>query len=257
MSLKQLFDNIQIELVKRKYYNANKVDSLLGELRAAALAAEAENLRLSGELSALQAKKDEIGEAVMSARLLHNEIVQKANLRAEEITAEAQARAEAMAEEARRAADAIIAEAQAKAEETLRLSQQQLQETEAMRDELVRSRQARQEYAVGKVENAFSMLRRQHQQAIEQLNLHWQDFLCGLLDEDLLPPDETEAAAQSPAAECESEAVIAEAAVTPCEAAAAPCEPAVADQPCCGDAPADLGDKVNAIARELSELEQQ
>ena len=249
MSLKQLFDNIQIELVKRKYYNANKVDSLLGELRAAALAAEAENLRLSGELSALQAKKDEIGEAVMSARLLHNEIVQKANLRAEEITAEAQAKAEAMAEEARRAADAIIAEAQAKAEETLRLSQQQLQETEAMRDELVRSRQARQEYAVGKVENAFSMLRRQHQQAIEQLNLHWQDFLCGLLDEDLLPPDEADTAL-SPAAECENEAA-------PDEAAAASCEPAVADQPCCGDAPADLGDKVNAIARELSELEQQ
>ena len=91
----EFFDKIQIELVKRKYYNANKVDALLAEIRALAVPMAEENLQLSRQLSALNAQKAEIGEAVMSAQLLYSDILQKARLRAEERCAQAGEQAQA------------------------------------------------------------------------------------------------------------------------------------------------------------------
>ncbi|MBP3539538.1 MAG: hypothetical protein J6J62_06810 [Oscillospiraceae bacterium] len=137
---KEYFDAINIDVVKKKYYNANKVNAVFADIRSQAEALQAENLRLREELAELNSKRDSIGAAVLSAQQIYREIVDKANVRAAEIVAEAE------------------------------------QEREELRRESLRQ----QEYAVLRVENCFSSLREQYQSAIDALNTEWQDFLCGL-----------------------------------------------------------------------------
>ncbi len=141
---KEYFDAINIDVVKKKYYNANKVNAVLADIRSQAETMQAENLRLRAELDELNSKRDSIGAAVLSAQQIYREIVDKANVRAAEIVAAAE------------------------------------QEREELRSESLRQ----QEYAVLRVENCFSSLREQYQSAIEALNTEWQDFLCGLYPPD-------------------------------------------------------------------------
>lgn len=137
---REYFDAINIELVKKKYYNANKVNAVLEDIRAQATALEEENERLRAQLRILNGQKEEIGEAVLSAQQIYRDIVSRANDRADEIIADAERR----------------------------------------RGELERANDSVQEYAVRRVESCFSMLREQQLAAIEAINAEWQDFLCGL-----------------------------------------------------------------------------
>lgn len=137
---REYFDAINIELVKKKYYNANKVNAVLEDIRAQATALEEENERLRAQLCILNGQKEEIGEAVLSAQQIYRDIVSRANDRADEIIADAERR----------------------------------------RGELERANDSVQEYAVRRVESCFSMLREQQLAAIEAINAEWQDFLCGL-----------------------------------------------------------------------------
>ena len=79
---KEYFDAISIDLVKKKYYNANKVNAVLDDIRAQALAMTEELNTARVQLDALNSQKAEIGEAVMSAQQIYREIVEKANTRA-------------------------------------------------------------------------------------------------------------------------------------------------------------------------------
>lgn len=137
---KEFFDGIHIDVVKKKYYNANKVNALLADIQAQAQALTEENADMRAQLARLNGQKEDIGAAVLSAQQIYREIVDKANVRAAEIVAEA---------EQRRA---------------------------EIQDENLRQ----QEYAVKRVESCFSALREQHMAAIEELNAEWQEFLCGL-----------------------------------------------------------------------------
>lgn len=143
---REYFDAISIDVVKKKYYNANKVNAVLMDIREKALALTEENMSLRAQLDVLNGQKAEIGEAVMSAQQIYREIIEKANRRAEEIVSEAENR----------------------------------------RAELLRDNERLEEYAVKRVESCFSMAREQHIAAIEAINNEWQQFLCGLeLSEDV------------------------------------------------------------------------
>ena len=153
---KEYFDAISIDLVKKKYYNANKVNAVLDDIRAQALAMTEELNTARVQLDALNSQKAEIGKAVMSAQQIYREIVEKANTRAADIVAEA---------ERKRAA-------------------------------LEKDNARLEEYAVKRVESCFAMAREQHLAAIEAINSEWQEFLCGLDSADADENgDETDAAA--------------------------------------------------------------
>ena len=153
---REYFDAINIDLVKKKYYNANKVNAVLEDIRAQALAMTEELNAARVQLAALNSQKAEIGEAVMSAQQIYREIVEKANTRAADIVAEA---------ERKRAA-------------------------------LEKDNARLEEYAVKRVESCFAMAREQHLAAIEAINSEWQEFLCGLDSADADENgDETDAAA--------------------------------------------------------------
>ena len=185
----EYFDSIYIDLVKKKYYNANKVQAVFAEIRRQAEELHAENDMLRAQLAALDDKKVELGGAVLSAQMVYRQIVDTADERAAAIVSEAEQKSASLVAAAQRERDALLAGAE-----------------------------AQQEHAVKSVSACFELARRQHLEAIEALNAQWQAFLCGL----------------SPAE----------------ESAAAP-EPEEERQPAAEAIPADLEEKVGAIAREI------
>ena len=140
---KEYFDNIKIEVVKKKYYNAKKVEAVFDDIRRQAKELNAENERMRQALSALADRRVELGDAVLSAQGVYRGLVEKANERAEEIVAEARRRAE----------------------------------------EITAETQRQQDEAVQRVEKLFSTMKAQHEEAIETINAEWQDYLCGLYAE--------------------------------------------------------------------------
>lgn len=145
---KEYFDSIHIDVVKKKYYNANKVEAVFRDIRSQAEALYAENEQMRAQLENLNDKKFEIGDAVLSAQALYRQIVDKANARAEEIIAHAERR----------------------------------------RDEIVEETRQQQDYAVQRVENCYTRIKEQHMACIDAINAEWQDFLCGLFPEEDAEP---------------------------------------------------------------------
>lgn len=145
---KAYFDSIQINVVKKKYYNANKVEAVFQDIRRQAEALQAENEALLRQLAVINDRKYALGDTVLSAQTIYQDVVAKANRQAEEILAQAERR----------------------------------------RVEILAETQQRQEYAVQRVEACFSRMRAQHLACIETINAEWQDFLCGLFPEDGEPP---------------------------------------------------------------------
>ena len=137
---KAYFDAIHIDVVKKKYYNANKVNALLEDVRAQAEALEAENQALKAQLGEFSQRKDEIGDTLLTAQATARDIVGKAKAQAGRILADAQ----------------------------------------RQREEILSGAADQQEYAVACVERAFDKLKRQQQENIDALNGLWQEFLCGL-----------------------------------------------------------------------------
>ena len=130
-------------MVKKKYYNAKKVEAVFDDIRRQAKELNAENERMRQALSALADRRVELGDAVLSAQGVYRGLVEKANERAEEIVAEARRRAE----------------------------------------EITAETQRQQDEAVQRVEKLFSTMKAQHEEAIETINAEWQDYLCGLYAE--------------------------------------------------------------------------
>lgn len=141
MALNQeYFDSIQIDVVKKKYYNANKVNAVLEDIRAQAQALETENQTLRAQLEAFSQRRDEIGDTLLTAQAAARDIVTKAKAQAGHILADAQ----------------------------------------HQREELLAGTTDQQEYAVACVERTFDKLKRQQLENIDILNGLWQEFLCGL-----------------------------------------------------------------------------
>ena len=144
---KEYFDAIHIDVVKKKYYNANKVEAVFSDIRQQAEAMYEENLAMKAQLENLHGSKLEIGEAVLSAQSIYKDIVEKAKAEAAQI----------------------------------------IEEAESRRESIMAESNQMQEYAVHQVQACYTRLKEQHMASIEALNAEWQSFLCGLYPQDSKP----------------------------------------------------------------------
>ncbi|MBQ9250350.1 MAG: DivIVA domain-containing protein [Oscillospiraceae bacterium] len=150
---KDYFDAIHIDVVKKKYYNANKVEAVFEDIRRQAAALTEENERLRQELNARSGHREELRESVISAQAIYQRIIEKAQQRA----------------------DAILSEARRESEE------------------IRRNNEAQQDLAVKQVEACLSRVRQLQENAIEEINTQWQNFLIGLYPEEAPAPDKVPA----------------------------------------------------------------
>ena len=81
------FDSIYIEVVKRKYYDAAKVQAVFEDIRRRAEELNEENARLRRELEQHNERRVELGDALLSAQSVYQDVVDKARVRADAITA--------------------------------------------------------------------------------------------------------------------------------------------------------------------------
>ena len=102
------FDQINIDVAKRKYYNVNKVNSVLEELRALAVELVEENerqrqelMQLRSELEQKTADKMQSEELLLSMQHLYRETLNKAHSRADGIVQEAEAHCEKLEQESK------------------------------------------------------------------------------------------------------------------------------------------------------------
>ena len=150
------FDDINIDVVKKKYYNANKVNAVLEDIREQALRLEEENRNLREQLESLSSRKEEIGDAILSAKTVSQQIISDACVQSEKLL-----------NDSRLKAKQIIAEAA-----------------------------ERQEYCVRQAEKLYSGMRERQLESIEALDDDWQSFLCGLMDSEGSGPSEEELSAK-------------------------------------------------------------
>ena len=172
----EYFDSIQLELIWKKYYSANKVNAVLNDIYQQAMALNEENETLRRKLNAaLKQSKQRREECVQQEALCRQ-------LQAELKEAE-QRQAESMRQQ----------------EALCRQLQTELKKAEQRQAESMQQ----QEYAVQKVQAYYSRMRDQHIRSIEAINADWQDFLCGLL------PEEAESLSPVPADMAEKVSAIA------------------------------------------------
>lgn len=146
------FDSIYIEVVKKKYYNAGKVQAVFEDIRKRAEKLNEENEQLRSQVAELNGRKAELGDALLSAQSIYQEIVERAKKRAAEIVGEAERR----------------------------------------RDEILEETRRQQDYSVRRVEEAFARIRQIHLDSVDAINAEWQEFLCGLYPEtEEAAPEET------------------------------------------------------------------
>ena len=145
------FDSIYIEVVKKKYYDAAKVQAVFEDIRRRAEELNEENARLRRELEQHNERRVELGDALLSAQSVYQDVVDKARVRADAITAEAEKRSQALLAETRRESEQILA----------------------------RSRK-QEENAARRVEAAFDRMKQLHLASVDALNAQWQAFLCSL-----------------------------------------------------------------------------
>ena len=142
---KDYFDSIQIDVVKKKYYNANKVEAVFTDIRRQAEELMAENESLRGRLRSQEDQRAALGDAVFSAQEVSRLIIDNAN----------------------KQAAAILADA------------------EAIRRRAVLETERQSDYSVQLVESCLRQVREQQAAALETVNAAWQQYLCGLYPEDM------------------------------------------------------------------------
>ena len=138
------FDAIHIDVVKKKYYNVNKVEAVFADIRRQAQDLQAENEELRKKLAEKSDPSAELTDAIYSAQSVYRSIVERANQRAEAI----------------------------------------LEQAEQQRLAILDENQHQRDYAVQAVEQCLQRLRDQQQESLGTINAAWQEFLCGLYPED-------------------------------------------------------------------------
>ena len=163
---KELLESLGLEIAKRKYYNAAKVESVIEELSGRSAALEEENAALRERVSALATGREEIGDAILSAKTIARQLI-----------AEAQEEADKLLSDAREEAGRLVAEA----EESCR----------SLREES----ETREQKTLQAVQESYLQLRGQCLEAVKLLDGEWQRFLCSFGEEaaqeaeDALPND--------------------------------------------------------------------
>ena len=140
----ETFDSINIDVAKRKYYNVNKVNAVLEELREKAVQLVEENERLKNELAQKNESSKQSEEMLRSLQELYRETLEKAHKRA----------------------DAIVQDAE---EESLRLQKDTEQKAE---------------HAAKQVQECIGSIRAREEQNIAFLNKSLQQFLKELQRDD-------------------------------------------------------------------------
>ena len=162
---KEYLESLGLEIAKKKYYNAARVESVIGDFgrRTAALENEksslaSENAALKGENAALRERaaalacgREEIGDAILSAKVISQQLI-----------AEAKEQAEAILAEARRQADSLLSEAE-----------KQARAMKAACEE-------REQLAVSAAGESYLHLREKSLETVRLLDGEWQRFLCAL-----------------------------------------------------------------------------
>ena len=97
----EYLDSISFEIAKQKYYNANKVNAKMEEIKAAVAELIAENEQLRAELADIGSTKEKIAELMISTQATVEEMLNKAGAEAEQILAEARRQAESLTAENR------------------------------------------------------------------------------------------------------------------------------------------------------------
>ena len=170
------FDSISFELEKRKYYNADRVNSVMWSIRRQAAELNDENSALKARIAELEARSGDVAEALISAKAAADDVVGKARAEAERIIADAEDQRKAILSDADREAADII-------------SASELSEDEQREMYMRKSLQLQE--LIGRVEGIYSRMREQYSAMLEAANRDWQEFLCELPDEllDELSPE--------------------------------------------------------------------
>lgn len=111
------FDGITFDIAKQKYYNANKVDARMEEIKAAFAELIEENNELRRQIDDVGLSKERVAELIMGAQVKADEMIKDANAKAEEIISKAKLDADGIVV-SRKASDG--------GEKTLGLTQNQL-----------------------------------------------------------------------------------------------------------------------------------
>lgn len=155
------FDSIHIDVVKKKYYNANKVEAVFADIRRQAQALQDENEALRKKLAEKNDPSAELTDAIYSAQSVYRAIIERANQRAEAI----------------------------------------LEQAEQQRLAILDQNQQQRDYAVQAVDECLRRVRDQQQAAIDTINAAWQEFLCGLYPEEAADPARRRGPAEAAAEE--------------------------------------------------------
>lgn len=113
----EFFDGITFDIAKQKYYNANKVDARMEEIKAAFAELIEENNELRRQINDIGLSKERVAELIMGAQTKADEMIKDANAKAEEIINKAKLDADGIVV-SRKASDG--------GEKTLGLTQNQL-----------------------------------------------------------------------------------------------------------------------------------
>ena len=183
MALDQAYlASLGLEIAKKKYYNAAKVEDVVEAFcrREAALKQEKDalaqsNETLRGRLEALSFGREEIGDAILSAKTISQHLIGEARDKAEALTAESVESADALITAAQEKADRIVAEARARADALVA-------DAEARRDAILAESDACEQNAVQSVQTVYQAFRAQALEAVGLLDREWQRFLCSLGD---------------------------------------------------------------------------
>ena len=81
----EFFDGINFDIAKQKYYNANKVDAKMAEIKAAFAQLIDENNELRRQIDDIGLSKERVAELIMGAQAKADEMIKEANAKAEEI----------------------------------------------------------------------------------------------------------------------------------------------------------------------------
>lgn len=130
MLTKEFIEGIGFEIAKQKYYNANKVNAVLDELKAGAIGLIDENAALRAELEELKRKYGELEES----RAAVGNIMLNAERSAERMISEAKAEAVKIIAEAKD--EANLAKGDAAAEGGIGLSEKQMNAVLAINKQL-------------------------------------------------------------------------------------------------------------------------
>ena len=142
--LLEFLDSVSIDVVKRKYYNANKVNAVFEELREHAAALMQENEQLRHALNSQSEEQQKSLKALESLQAAYREALSSAHARADEMLDSAAAESSAMRKKA----------------------------------------EQRAENAARQVEECLNAVRVRAEQNVEFINTQLQQFLTKLYDED-------------------------------------------------------------------------